>query len=225
MKIWCISDTHMRHKDLIIPKEIDMVIHGGDSTNYHNHVMNNVEFNDFIDWFYTLPIKHKVLIAGNHDEWSMKSYNIHRIKELGIIYLEHEYCTIDGIRIFGSPYTPTFGNWYHMKDRSKIAKYWDVLDNDIDILVTHGPPKGILDLAYRGKCLEHCGDGSLLKKVLKINPKYHVFGHIHDNDDNLNSGSTIIDDVKTIFMNVSCVTDGEITEGKLSYGQIIDFKK
>lgn len=155
----------------------------------------------------------------------MKNYNIQRVKELGIIYLEHEYYTIDGIRIFGSPYTPTFGNWYHMKDRTKIAKDWEELDNDINILVTHGPPKGILDLAYHGKRLEHCGDNSLLKKVLEINPKYHVFGHIHNNQDNMNSGTMTINDTETIFMNVSCVKDGEIETGRISHGQIINFYK
>lgn len=220
LKIWHISDTHAQHNLLEIPVNIDMVIHSGDSTNYYNIIRNQQEFDVFVHWFANLPIKHKVLIAGNHDAWALKQYNKDKLKDLGIIYLEHEYCEIENKLIFGSPYTPTFGQWYFMKDRSKLFHYWEVLIPNIDILVTHGPPKFILDLSYnKNHQLEYCGDNSLFKKVMEIKPKYHLFGHIHNSEDCFNEGIRRFKDV--IFINSSLVTDGKF--GKLSSnGNIIE---
>lgn len=237
MKIWAISDTHMKHGTLTIP-EADMVIYAGDSTNYANIHDNQKEFEIFIDWFRNLPFEHKILIAGNHDAWATKKYNVDFVLAQGIHYLEHDMISIptvdiptsymlntdsDGIRIFGSPYTPTFGNWHFMKDRSKIGRYWDMIEESdrIDILVTHGPPKGILDLSADKKHqLEYCGDNALLKMVKRIKPKYHIFGHIHDNSEAMNAGHFIRDGIN--FMNVSCVTDGKFVMGCSSNGIVFE---
>jgi len=220
LKIWHISDTHAHHHLLEIPENIDMVIHSGDSTNYFDYFHNQPEFERFIEWFSQLPIKHKILIAGNHDAWAMKKYNIDKVKSLEIIYLEHEYCDIQGQLIFGSPYTPTFGNWYFMKDRNKLHKYWEVLDTGIDILITHGPPKFILDLSHNiNHELEYCGDLSLFKKVIEVEPQYHLFGHIHNSENCYNEG--IRKYGNTTFINSSVVTDNKF--GKLtSQGNIIE---
>jgi Icc-related predicted phosphoesterase len=213
LKIWHISDTHAHHDLLEIPKDIDIVIHSGDSTNYPDIVRNQPEFDLFIHWFAHLPIKHKILIAGNHDAWALKLYNKDKLKDLGIIYLEHEYCDIQGQLIFGSPYTPTFGNWHFMKDRGKLHQYWEALTSDIDILVTHGPPKFILDLSHnQNHELEYCGDNALFKKVLEIKPQFHLFGHIHNSKDCYNEGIRKFRDIT--FINSSVVTDGKF--GKLS---------
>jgi Icc-related predicted phosphoesterase len=213
MKIWHISDTHNCHHLLEIPKDIDLVIHSGDSTNYFDYFHNQPEFERFIEWYSKLPIKHKVLIAGNHDAWAMKKYNKDKVKSLGIIYLEHEFELIENKLMFGSPYTPTFGNWYFMKDRSKLHQYWEELCENIDILITHGPPKFILDLSHnKNHELEYCGDNTLFKKVLEVEPKYHLFGHIHNSEDCYNEG--IRKFRNTTFINSSVVTDGKF--GKLS---------
>jgi Icc-related predicted phosphoesterase len=208
MKIWAISDTHGNHEQLKIP-EVDCLIYGGDSTNYKNLIDNQVEFYDFKNWLFGLPIKHKILIAGNHDAWATKKYNIDDLKHNNVIYLDHAYINIEGLNVFGSPYTPVFGDWYFMVNTNKIGRYWEALEPDIDILVTHGPPKGILDLSHNKKhILEYCGDSALRKAVFKVKPKYHIFGHIHDSEDCYNQGVRIIND--TEFMNVSCVTDGKL---------------
>ena len=219
MKIWAISDTHGKHRDLNIPN-VDMVIHAGDSTNWYDLHSNLVEFEDFLDWFTKLNIKYKLLIAGNHDTWATKLYNREKLEEFGIIYLEHSSTNIEGIEIFGSPYTPTFGNWNFMKDRSKLDKYWSVIDK-CDILVTHGPPMGILDLSRdRFNNLEFCGDKSLLRHVQRLKPKFHVYGHIHDYEDCLNHGMMIRND--TTFMNVSSVEDGKFKDPIKHHGIIFE---
>lgn len=208
MNTWIISDTHGLHNQLIIPDEIDCVIHCGDSTNSPGLVENNIEYLDFIEWFINLPIKHKVLIAGNHDTWATKKYNINYVKDNGIIYLEHEYYELDGLLLFGSPYTPTFGNWNFMVNRSKLGRYWDVLEPNIDILITHGPPRRILDIGYdindpNRKNIEYCGDSALFKKVMNIKPLYHCFGHIHDQNGIINGGIRVYNDITFVNAAVS----------------------
>lgn len=224
MKIQLTSDTHGHHNQLVIEEDVDMIIHAGDSTNYFDPTMNHKEFHDFITWWELLDVKYKLLIAGNHDAWALKQYNKDRVKESGI-YLEHSEVEIEGIKIFGSPYTPTFGNWYFNINRSKISRYWEVIPDGLDILVTHGPPKNILDLTYnQSNKLESVGDSALLKVVEKKQPKYHVFGHVHDDKDLKNYGSRKINGIETEFLNVSAVKDGRFDLGIINHGQIIEIK-
>jgi Icc-related predicted phosphoesterase len=220
MKTWVISDTHDLHQYLSIPKDVECVIHCGDSTNHGHLIPNNEEYLRFIEWVINLDIKHKILIAGNHDAWATKKYNRDYIKDKGIIYLEHEYYELEGRVLFGSPYTPTFGNWYFMKDRSKLNKYWEQLTN-IDILITHGPPKTILDLSHnKDHKLEYCGDSALLKHVLRIKPSFHCFGHIHNSEGCYNQGIRVFNDIT--FINASVVEDGKFSKGTTSNGVIIE---
>ncbi len=211
MKIFAISDTHGRHEQVQIPEGTDMLIHAGDFSNVKSPAMNHNEVNLFLIWLEQQSVKYKVIIAGNHDT-SIESRFITKndFKNRGIIYLEHELVEIEGIKIFGSPYTPEFHNWAFNRSRNKLGKIWDSIPDDTDILITHGPPKGILDSAARGKNLnEHVGCSALLKRVLKIQPKIHIMGHIHHNKDNLNNGTFKLLNCKTLFANVSCVKDGD----------------
>ena len=210
MKIFAISDTHGRHEQVQIPEGTDMLIHAGDFSNVKSPAMNHNEVNLFLIWLEKQPVKYKVIIAGNHDT-SIESRFINKedFKERGIIYLEHELVEIEGIKIFGSPYTPEFCNWAFNRSRNKLGQIWESIPDDIDILITHGPPKGILDSAARDKHVsENVGCSALLKRVLKIQPKIHIYGHLHHNEDNLNNGTFKLLNYKTIFANVSCVKDG-----------------
>lgn len=218
MKFWGISDSHGLHRQLIQPEGIQCITFAGDSTNHFHWITNQPEFDDFLDWFSNLSIPYKILVAGNHDAWATKKYNIEKVKELGIYYLEHEEVEINTIKIFGSPYTPTFGQWHFMKDRSKLDRYWESIPYNIDFLITHGPPQGILDLSRnRDNVLEYCGDKALLRHVSRVKPKFHQFGHIHDFDDCLNQGIRIRNDIQ--FMNTSCVEDGKF--GILKHNGIV----
>jgi len=220
MKIWAVSDTHGNHSSLVVPPDVDCLIFAGDATNYRNIFQNEVEFYDFKQWLFDLPIKHKILIAGNHDTWATKKYNIDDLKYNNVVYLEHEYFELDDLTIFGSPYTPVFNDWNFMVKKDKISRYWDDLNENIDILVTHGPPKGILDLSHNHEeVLERCGDSALQKKVDKIKPLFHIFGHIHDSPGCFNQGMLQRSGVH--YMNVSCVTDGKLNQLS-SHGLVIN---
>jgi len=211
MKIWTISDSHNKHGLLEVPKNVDTVIFAGDMSIEKDPEKNVKEVLNFFDWFGSLPIKNKICIAGNHDT-ALEFGNVSRKNlPLGVIYLQHEAITIDKVKIFGSPYTPTFGkNWAFNANAEDIERYWNDIPEDTTILVTHGPPKGILDLTKfdsrpgaDGKSYFQCGCPLLLKRVLQVQPKYHIFGHIHSEAECPNSAMLHIQHCKTIFVNAT----------------------
>ena len=224
MKIWHISDTHTFHELLEIPEGIDMVIHSGDCSNPRDPYNNEPEVRAFIDWFGDLPIKHKIFVAGNHDTSIEKGLvTKDDFDQNGIHYLENTSVEIEGIKIFGSPHTPTFGQWAFMKARNKLDRIWRrAIEDGTHIIVVHGPPRGMLDLSYdRFNNLEFCGDKSLMNKVKEVEPKLMLFGHIHNCDDIINAGTRTIPGLDTIFSNGSVVTDGKF--GKLSsHGNVFE---
>jgi len=224
MKIYHISDTHTYHDLLEIPEGIDMIIVSGDCSNPRSPYLNEPEIRDFINWLRGLPIKYKIYVAGNHDSSIAEKLIIRQdFTDRNIIYLENDGIYIEGINIWGSPYSPSFGNWYFMKDRSKLHKLWEQIPEDTDILITHTPPKGVLDLSEnREGILEMCGCSALQKKVRKLpNLKLHCFGHIHNTREIINAGTMKWSDRDIIFSNGSVVTDGRF--GKLSSnGNIIE---
>jgi Icc-related predicted phosphoesterase len=224
-KIWHISDTHGDHELLTVPKRMRAVIHSGDFTNYYDVARNEPEARKFLKWFGSLKIKHKILIAGNHDAFVAK--RTQEFKNLcamyGIIYLENDWTYIEDVKIWGSPYTPTFCTWHFMKDRSKLHDVWKEIPEDTDIVVVHGPPKGVLDASYRHDGFtDKCGCISLKKHILEsVKPKFVLFGHIHNNKDIINAGILKLSVHDTIFSNGSVVTDGKF--GRLSSnGNIIE---
>ena len=208
-KIWHISDTHGLHDKLIIP-DADIVIHSGDASNWLVPTQNLPELKQFLSWFAALPIKHKIFVPGNHDT-SLERGLISReeIKEQGITLLIDEETEIEGIHIVGSPWTPRYGNWAWMTDRATINRKWQRLPDACDILITHGPGKGILDATYsHSNKVELVGDSALMKRIVQINPKFHLFGHIHSVDDIRNTGTRQVYGMRTVFSNGSCCDDG-----------------
>lgn len=224
LRILHVSDTHTYHDLLKIPSGLDMIIHSGDCSNPRDPYNNEPEVRDFIDWYKELPIKYKIYVAGNHDTSIEKKLVTKKdFEEAGIIYLENESVTIEEIKIFGSPHTPNFGNWAFMKERTKLERFWRLaIEEDVDIVVTHGPPRGVLDKSYdRNHYMESCGDKSLLNRILEVQPAYCLFGHIHNCKDIINAGMQKLSICDTWFSNGSVVTDGKF--GKLSsYGNIIE---
>ena len=217
MTILHISDTHTYHDLLKIPSGIDMIIHSGDCSNPRDPYNNEPEVRGFIDWYKEIPVKYKIYVAGNHDT-SIENGLVTKkdFEDAGIIYIENESVVIEGVKIFGSPHTPNFGNWAFMKERTKLERFWRLaIDEDVNIVVTHGPPKGILDKSYdRNNNMEACGDKSLLNRILEVQPAYSLFGHIHNTKDIVNAGIQKLSVCNTFFSNGSVVTDGRF--GKLS---------
>lgn len=214
MKIWHISDSHTLHNRLIVPEGIDMVIFSGDCSNPREVEQSRVEIIDFLNWFDLLPIKHKVFVAGNHDIAIERGRILkEEFHNRMIHYLENDWVKIEGFKIWGSPITPTFGTgWAFNKSRATINRVWEHIPDDTDIIVTHGPPMGILDLSEdRDGNIDMCGCSALLKRVLSIRPKLVCFGHIHTDGIYLNAGTRTLRNNPTIFSN-GTVTDDRITK-------------
>jgi Icc-related predicted phosphoesterase len=216
MKIWHISDSHTYHNLLDVPENVDMVIFSGDCSNPRNPYLNKPEVEGFLVWYESLPIPVKIFVAGNHDT-SIEKNLITKLDfgSKGIIYLENDFTIVNGLKIWGSPITPTFGDWAFMKARHKTHDLWQQIPDDTDIVVVHGPPATMLDLSYNRKNeLEFCGDSALRKRIIDINPKLCLFGHIHNCEDIINAGTRTLSIRGTIYSNGSVVTDGKF--GKLS---------
>ena len=201
MKFIAIGDTHCFHNNIIIPPDIDLIISVGDISQHGTAS----EIYAFIAWLKNCPVKHKIVIAGNHDlcleeknfDWKIQ------FSQNGISYLLNEMIEINGIKIYGSPYIPESGNFAFQRNRDELDLIWQQVPKSCDLLITHGPPHGILDLLNN----QHMGDMSLYQRVQHILPRYHIFGHIH-------RAYGKVETMVTTFLNVSCkhfLTKGKFT--------------
>ena len=194
MFIAACSDLHSH--EIEVPK-CDLLICAGDLTLDGNHR----QLERFVEWLNEQPAKHKVFIAGNHDTY-LERYPV-LVKELlaktrNIYYLEDKLLAIselNNLRIYGYPWTPRYGRWNFMLERGsdELTRKWSRLPDKLDILVTHGPPAGILDYSPRG---QNVGDEDLGHFVKKTKPRYHIFGHIH-------YSHGILETEHTTYMNVA----------------------
>lgn len=183
MKITFISDTHTKHSQcrLDLPGG-DLIIHCGDfmSTGY-----SWKEAEDFLVWYNELDqYDHKILIAGNHDrlfENHMEDIPSIMNEYQNITYLFDQLVEINGLKIWGSPWQPEFFNWAFNLPRygDELAEKWSLIPDDCDILITHGPPFGHLDISGYGN--KNVGCELLRHRVDTIKPLIHCFGHIHSN--------------------------------------------
>lgn len=193
LKIIVISDLH---GELIkINEPFDLLLMCGDgepiwdqSRRYHREWLNT----DFVEWVNNLPFKDAsskvVMIAGNHSfclEGISKKQKQEWLSKMNgrLVYLDNElyvHKEIEGdIKIFGCPYCKPLHGWPFTRDN--LEKYYRVIPNDIDILLTHEAPD-ILNggMSTNGRCIgRNFGNKLLADIVLEKKPKYHFFGHIH----------------------------------------------
>ncbi|CAF1283172.1 unnamed protein product [Rotaria magnacalcarata] len=189
-----VSDTHRNHEMMNIP-DGDIFLHCGDFTKKGDwrHLTNGQIPQSLIDfnvWLGRLTHAHKIVICGNHER-GFENFSKEEIQSkllTNCTYLDDELIQVEGITIYGSPWS--FNENYRAK--------WSSIPSDIDILMTHIPPKFILDLAFQPKkavstdpcsiCDDavhgyygHWGSRSLIKEIRRrIQPRIHCFGHVHD---------------------------------------------
>jgi Icc-related predicted phosphoesterase len=203
MKIWFISDTHNLHRELVVP-DVDVVIHCGDESTHGNAWMNEPEARRFFEWYSELDIATKVFVPGNHS--TAVEQGLIRAEEYpNVEFLIHDSLELNGLNLFGSPYTPRFHDWAYMKKRTQLDVVWQSVPDEVDILITHGPPKGVLDLTrdIESKALVQVGCTALRRHIdERIKPKIHVFGHLHDEKGISNYG--MFTRGETRFINCSC---------------------
>jgi Icc-related predicted phosphoesterase len=206
-RITFISDMHGMYKDLPLDEIEGTLIVAGDFSNVgYPH-----EIQEFCEWFDALKYyDNKIFIAGNHDRGfednpksAMQIVNSFK----NIEYLQDDLLLIgddyeDMIKVWGTPHQPEFCNWAFNLPRSgaELEHVWSLIPKDIDILVTHGPPQGIMDTSGPPWSKADLGCELLLKRVKEIKPKIHVFGHVHGG-----RGIEFIDG--TLFINASVVNE------------------
>lgn len=173
VRLVCISDTHSQHERLGTLPEGDVLLHAGDLSKRGTEA----EIRAFSAWFAAQPHPHKVVIAGNHDFALEKDPEARHWIE-GAVYLQNEGCEIEGVSFWGSPFQPWFFDWAFQRQRGEeMAEIWADIPAGVDVLITHGPPQGILDRTLHGV---DAGCEALLEAVWRVSPKVHVFGHIHE---------------------------------------------
>ncbi|MFK7809783.1 MAG: metallophosphatase domain-containing protein [Saprospiraceae bacterium] len=175
MNLTLISDTHGFHDGLDLSSG-EVLLHTGDVSSRGS--LQEVE--SFLNWFARQNFEHKIFIAGNHD-FFFESANADAIQQLipeGVTYLNDSGITINDVHFWGSPVQPRFFDWAFNKDRgADIDQHWQLIPDDVDVLLTHGPPHGILDRTVGD---QEVGCEMLRKKIREIKPQLSVFGHIHE---------------------------------------------
>lgn len=213
LKVWHFSDTHGHHKGLNVPFDIDIAICSGDATNYYDLARNMVEWGNFIEWYANVPVPIKIYVPGNHDATCYHHEKMCRemCKTEGIEYLNKDMFSVYGLNFWGDPTTPTFGAWYFTADRAKTHKHWNLIPEDTDVLITHGPRWGYLDVSTTGG-LHLCGDKALGTRIDNLpNLKLHCFGHIHDSSDATNAG--VFKRNGVYYSNAAAVKDKQFDKG------------
>lgn len=212
MRITTISDTHTKHMELngFLPGG-DILIHAGDISNRGS----NIDIEDFCEWFDSIDnYNTKIFIAGNHDfGFENRAEEISQIVNSykWIHYLEDNWVTIDGIKIWGSPWQPEFYDWAFNLPRQgfELQDKWNGIDDDTDILITHGPAWGYVDRVV-GRS-EHLGCELLTNRIMAFKPKIHICGHIH-------SGYGYTTNGDTHFINAAVLDERyEFTQNPLTF--------
>jgi|688.fasta_scaffold717693_2 Icc-related predicted phosphoesterase len=190
-----ISDTHGYHQSVKLIGG-DILIHSGDIVDYKRKIRTH----EIIEWIDNTPYEYKLIVLGNHDE-ELSNFELPD----KIILLNNKVVNIFGIRFYGVTSTVKerisrmcFGELSELEIKNELR------DEKFDILITHGPPKGILDNRYGNSI----GSLNLLDYVSKNKPKYHLFGHAHHSKGTYFNGSTIFSNASIVHILADEIVNG-----------------
>jgi Icc-related predicted phosphoesterase len=183
VKLVAISDVHTKWKNLVIP-ECDILISAGD----YSFRGEKRTIKEYHEWLNKQDAGYIVSVQGNHELWVEKNFEEAKaIAEKacpGVHFIgDHGTVDVEGIKIHGSAITPWFHSWaWNVHRGPDIAAEWAKIPDDTNILVTHGPVHGILDVVpyANGTPKERVGCHDLFDRVMKLEKlKVHICGHIH----------------------------------------------
>ncbi|UJR37932.1 hypothetical protein I4U23_030618 [Adineta vaga] len=180
LRFVCMSDTHNEIGKISIPNG-DVFVHCGDAVKHRTSARDLRIFNEFVG---KLPHKYKLFVSGNHCTCLNPQQPEESQKFLSnITYLQDQLIDIEGVRIYGSPWRPKRGCFYQAEafgyDSKRIRNdKWSKIPEDIDLLLTHGPPYSIRD--YNESTRDLLGCPALLDEIVtRVRPRVHLFGHMH----------------------------------------------
>ncbi|WP_185965142.1 metallophosphatase domain-containing protein [Glacieibacterium frigidum] len=172
-RVTVISDTHWRHDDIALPAG-DLLIHCGDMFNLSTRAPQQVRAMD--EWFGRQKFERILCTGGNHDRLLEAELTRGAQPFRNAQFVMDEIVEYRGLRIFGAPWVPELRTHAFYRDRSSLADAWARVPSGIDILITHTPPRGVLDTSSRGRSL---GCEALAGELQRIAPRVHCFGHVH----------------------------------------------
>ena len=168
--ICIVADTHRQHRALTVP-ECDLLIHCGDLCSFEQEDAATLEDADV--WFAEVPAKRVISVGGNHD-FMLQS---REFRFAHATLLEDGVTEMDGLAIYGSPWCPDLSGFAYYATEEQLIERWRAIPTGIDVLVTHTPPYGVLDVPSSGAV--HLGCPHLREELRRIRPLLHVFGHVH----------------------------------------------
>jgi Icc-related predicted phosphoesterase len=184
LKLVIVSDTHGLH-DGLGELSGDVLIHCGDFGIGESGGEKSIKALDH--WFSRQKFRLILCTGGNHDfavqDLRFRNHQVFRHARL----LQDDAVNLDGVVFYGAPWVPELSSWAHYLPRENIRDAWNNIPGNVDVLITHTPPRGVLDRNSRGK---ECGCEDLRVRVAELNPRIHCFGHIHASAGVLELGGT-----------------------------------
>lgn len=204
-RIVCISDTHNLLDQVEVP-DGDILLHTGDFTGHGTEQ----EVRAFAEAITRLPHANKIVIAGNHD--FLFETEPERARDLlaDVTYLEDSGAHVCGIEFWGSPWQPRFHDWaFNLDPGEALAEKWALIPESTEVLLTHGPPHGVLDrLASAGRI----GCEDLTRALTRVRPKMHMFGHIHEDYGTVERDGTLYVNASTCNLRYRAVNEPIVIE-------------
>ncbi len=204
MRLVIISDTHGQHRKLG-RLHGDVLIHCGDIAMGSRRHDSGIAALDA--WFGEQDFRLILCIGGNHD------FALQRVgRGTGRVfrhahYLEDESYEFEGVKFHGAPWVPELQGWAYFREPTALARHWAGIPADTDVLITHTPPRGILDRNSGGR---ECGCVELRAALGRIAPRVHCFGHVH-------AGHGTLEQDGTTFVNAALVNRAyKIVRGAVS---------
>jgi len=218
-RLCVLSDTHGQHALYIIPK-CELLVHCGDLMTEDRGVRGPdggngalARLEEFGHWLGSQPCEAAIVIGGNHDA-IFEDLGAERVRELlchgasradplaKVYYLCNEGADVKGLRVFGTPlnaansktsqniaFQPAYGAQTG-DDDPKLRAASQIPPGGLDILISHGPPAGVLDVGL--------GSPLLAEMAFRERPALHLFGHQH-----LAYGVAFDPTVGTLFVNAA----------------------
>jgi Icc-related predicted phosphoesterase len=190
MRIVIVSDTHERHEEYGV-LEGDVLLHCGDGCESSSESADALD-----DWFARQRFQHVLAVGGNHDHALLARVRAGQQVFRHAHFLLDEAIEIDGVRFYGSPWVPQLRGWAFYANDQALAAHWAKIPADIDVLITHTPPAGILDRDRGGYSY---GCTQLRERLDDLSPSLHCFGHIH-------ASGGVLDGSPTTSINASAIT-------------------
>ena len=172
------SDSHNMYRRIALTKA-DYYVCTGDFSNQGSE-KELIMFNTFAKEVLEQKMCKKFfLVPGNHDRMVDNDLSVAKALLSNLNLLIDETINLNGLKVHGSPWSPTYGDWAFMKSEVELGNYWNMIPKDTNILLTHCPAVGILDRIETYPF--NIGSKTLLQKLSGLPElKLHVFGHIHE---------------------------------------------